>query len=241
MYAEDHDKNVDLTDENDGANTMAVLNTLGGGGGEDVLAEGEPLGLDTDSDKGKISGSSLAVGVVIVLAVVALLGMRLTLGAITGDNNPVDDIAQIETFLQNQATAVKAGVQGTIKAPDQESKRVMDELQIDPTKHQVPAEEVEGNPFDISKIVARDSGNAKTTGGPAKPDARQTAYDKATAAKNKLRVDSISGQMAFINGDLYRVGDKIAGTGFVLQGVEGLKCTLKTTDEYAFEMTIEYR
>lgn len=227
-----------LHDDSAGENTMAVLSTLGGG--EDPLAEGEPLGLDPDADKGKISGSSLAVGVVVVLAAVALLGMRMTLGAIAGGNSPAEDIAQIETFLTKHSAAVQTGNQGPISAPDDESKRVLDDLKKNPTDHQVPPEEVETNPFDITNVVTHTvTATSDTPGSSADP--RAIAQDKARKAAKSLKIDSISGKMAFINGELYRVGDKIGSTGFMLESIEGLKCKIRTTDQYGFTMVLEYR
>ncbi len=226
------------SDPTEGQNTMAVLNTIGGG--EDALAEGEPLGLDPGADKAKISGSSLAVGVVVVLGAVALFGMRLTLGAIASGDNPIEDIAQIEGFLATQAAAQQTGNDGPIKAPTDESRRVIDELNVDPTDNQVPAEEVKTNPFDLSQIVAKAKPDTPNDTDP-QGNEKTIAMKRAMQEKSKLKVDSISGQMAFINGDLYRVGEKIGNSGFVLESIEGLKCKIRTTDEYRFLMVLEYQ
>ena len=238
LYGESKDDANGMVDD-DGQNTMAVLNTLGGGG-EDALAEGEPLGLDARADKARLSGSTLAVGVVVVLGAAALFGMRMTLGAIAGGDSPIEDITQIENFLQTQAAAVKAGAEGPIKAPDDESRHVLEELSQNPTDHQVPADEVETNPFDISNIVAR---TPETTDNPNAPAADPVALAKADAIRraSKLRVDSISGNMAFINGDLYRVGEVIGDSGFTLEAIDGLKCVIKTTDGHNIKLAIVYK
>jgi hypothetical protein len=236
----DNDPTLDTQDDADGQNTMAVLNTLGGG--DEALPEGEPLGLDAVADKPKMSGSTLAVGVVIVLGAAALLGMRMTLGAIAGGENPIEDITQIENFLQTQAAAVKTGAEGPIKATDQESAMVLEELRQDPTEHQVPADEVETNPFDFSNIVAqqpKQTGPGDNAGPAVDPRAVATADAKRRAAQ--LQVDSISGNMAFINGELYRVGEQIGDSGFSLEAIDGLKCIIQTTDGHNIKLAIVYK
>ena len=225
-------------DSDEGLNTMAVLNTLGGG--EDAMAEGEPLGLDPDSGKAKLSGSTLAVGVVVVLGAVTLLGMKLTLGAIGADAGPSEAMAEIDSFIATQNAADKTGADGPIKAPDQESQQVLEELKQDPTDHQVPAEEVETNPFDISQIIARKS---TTTGNEPDPttDPRAAAVKQAQRAAGKLKVDGISGQIVFIDGKDYRIGDMIGDGSFKLVSVEGLTCIIRTTDEFGIALRLRYR
>lgn len=226
------------SEDSDGQNTMAVLSTLGGS--EEAIEEGERLGLDPEANKPKISGSSLAVGVVVVLGAVALFGMRMTLGALASGDNPIDDISQIENFLETQKAATKTGNDGPIKAPDAESKQVLEQLKQNPTDHQVPANEVETNPFDLSTIVAT---TTTTTVDDTTPEAdpRAAAQVRASRTLASLKVDLISGNMASINGDLYRVGQKIGDTGFMLHSVDGLKCILKTTDEFGIEMPLLYQ
>lgn len=236
IYSDNEDTGMDLHEDADGQNTMAVLNTLGGG--EDALAEGEPLGLDPEAGRAKISGSSLAVGVVVVLGAVALFGMRMTLNAIASSDDPTSAISEIEVFMAEIAAANKVGAQGPIKEPTDESRKVLDALKIDPTDHQIPAEEVESNPFDLSKIVTGPAPDPDTN---PKPDEEKVARERAKAVAAKLKVDAISGNMAFINGDRYRVGDTIGSSGFKLVAIEGLTCKIKTTDKYGFDEVLEYK
>lgn len=227
-------------DSDDGMNTMAVLSTLGGSGGEDALAEGERLGLDPDSGKAKLSGSTLAVGVVVTLGAATVLGMKLTLGAMGVSTGPAEAMAEIDSFIATQSAAEKAGADGPIKAPDEESQQVLEELKQNPTDHQVPAEEVESNPFDISQIVrtktATDTGNTA----PA-PDSREAALKRAQTAASKLKVDGISGPIVFIDGRDYRVGDTIDGDQFELTSIDGLTCIIRTTDEHRIALRLRYR
>lgn len=234
--------NEDFLDEpidDDGQNTMAVLSTLGGG--DDVMAEGEPLGLDSSAGKAKLSGSSLAVGVVVVFGAVTLLGMKLTLGAMGAGSGPSEAMAEIDSFIAKQSAAEQTGSEGPIKVPDAESNQVLEELNEDPTDHQVPAEEVETNPFDISEIVRRpvkdDDGN------PAPPpgDARGEAVKRAQAAAGQLKIDGISGPIVFIDGKDYRVGDVIGEGRFELVSIDGLTCIIKTRDEYGIALRLRYR
>lgn len=238
LYGEMKDKSPGPHDDMDGQNTMAVLNTLSGG--DDALAEGEPLGLSAVANKSKLSGSSLAVGVVIVLGAAALLGMRMTLGAIAGGDDPTKAISEIEVFMAEVSAARKVNAEGPIKAADEESRLVLEELRKDPYKDQVPADEVKSNPFDISNIVVTKPpvGPGETT---PTTDPVAIAKEQAKLRAAKLKVDSISGNMAFINGELYRVGEKIGDSGFSLEAIDGLKCIIKTTDTHGIKLAIVYK
>lgn len=224
----------------DGLNTMAVLSTLGGSGGEDVLAEGEPLGLDPDSGKAKLSGSTLAVGVVVVFGAATVLGMKLTLGAMGVGTGPSEAMAEIDSFIATQSAAEQTGNDGPIKAPDHESQKIIEELKDDLTDHQIPAEEVESNPFDISQIVRTRTVDDGTTNTPP-PDSRAAAVKRAQAAAGKLKVDGISGPIVFIDGKDYRVGETIDGGVFELVSIDGLTCIIRTLDANKIALRLRYR
>lgn len=225
----------------DGQNTMAVLSTLGGGGDE-VLAEGEPLGLDPDSGKAKLSGSTLAVGVVVVLGAATVFGMKLTLGAMGVGSGPSEAMAEIDSFIATHSAAQISGHEGPIKAPDQESQQVLAELRQDPNANQIPPEEVEGNPFDISQIVRTSvAKNPTDTTNKESKDPREAARKSAQAAAGKLKVDGISGPIVFIDGKDYRVGDTLAGGKFTLMSIDGLTCVIRTTDEHRITLRLRYR
>lgn len=237
----DEQYNGDDAASDDGLNTMAVLSTLGGSGGDDVLAEGEPLGLDPDSGKAKLSGSTLAVGVVVVLGAATVLGMKLTLGAMGVGTGPSEAMAEIDSFIATQSAAEQTGNDGPIKAPDDESQKILEELKEDPTDHQVPSEEVETNPFDISQIVRT---RTTTDAGPsvAPPaDSRAAAVKRAQAAAGKLKVDGISGPIVFIDGKDYRKGDTIDGGQFELVSIDGLTCIIRTLDTHKIALRLRYR
>lgn len=238
----DNDEQFDNADaqSDEGLNTMAVLSTLGGSGGDDVLAEGEPLGLDPQAGKAKLSGSTLAVGVVVVFGAVTLLGMKLTLGAMGAGTGPSEAMAEIDSFIATQSAAAQNGADGPIKAPDAESQQVLDELNQDPTDHQVPVEEVETNPFDISEIV-RVPVSEKDPDNKPKQNSRDAAVKSAQAAAAKLKVDGISGPIVFINGKDYRVGDPIGNGEFELVSIDGLTCIIRTTDEHQIALRLRYR
>ena len=239
IYDNTHEDDQDAQGSEEGLNTMAVLSTLGGG--EEPLPEGEALGLDPDAGQAKLSGSSLAVGVVVVLGAVALLGMKLTLGSIAGGDDPTEDISQIDAFLLTHTS----GGGTTISEPDAQSQQVLEELNADPTDHQVPAEEVESNPFDISVLIATgtETDTTPTTprGGPTPEELRQEAYESAQRAVAQMTVNAIAGNVVFIDGQQCRIGQALGNTGFMIEGVEGLVVILRTTDEYAFRLELNYR
>jgi len=241
MYTDDNEDTLNQADNTDGENTMAVLSTLGGGsGGEDPMAEGEPLGLDASEGKAKVSGSGLAVGVVVVLGAVALGVMKFSLGAIGVDTDPSSAIAEIDGFIASHTAAENKDAQGPLGASDQESNQVLEELKQDPTDHQVPAEKIATNPFQISALLA---GKRDSDEGPAVPNsnARAKAIEKARQSAAKLKVDMISGQIAYINGEIYRAGDEIGESGFVLEKIDGLSCIIRTTDQHKLPFRLRYR
>ena len=238
-YNENNDEFSDEADDA-GLNTMAVLSTLGGSGGDDALAEGEALGLDPDGGKAKVSGSSLAVGVVVVLGAVTLLGMKLTLGAMNGGPGPSEAMAEIDSFIAKQSAAQQVGADGPIKAPDAESQQVIEELKHDLTDHQIPAEEVETNPFDISNLVAR-AAVPTDTGDDPSADPREIVIKRAKTAAGSLQIDGISGQVVFIDGKDYRIGDTIGDGTFELATIDGLTCIIRTTDEHRIALRLRYR
>lgn len=239
FYTENDENTTDDQTGSDGEmNTMAVLNTLGG---DEVTPEGEPLGLDPEAGQSKLSGSTLAVGVVVVLGAVALLGMKLSLGSIAGGADPSEAEAAIGQFISLHEAAQKTGADGPIKPADEESERVLEELKQNPTDHQVPAEEVQTNPFDISGIVAQTTTDGGTGANTPAPDSKAAAKERARRVAAKFKIDAISGNVVFINGDRYRIGEPIGNSGFVLESVEGLTCVVRTTDAHRFGFVLKYR
>lgn len=223
----------------DGENTMAVLSTLGGG--DDALPEGEPLGLDTSASKAKFSGSTLAVGVVVVVGAASLFGMKLTLGAIGVDTDPATAIAEIDGFIAtHQATMSKASTDPS-SATDQESQRVLEELKQDPTDHQIPADKVNTNPFDLSAIVATQTVPGSTGEPTPTADPRLAAIERAKKAASTLKLNMISGEIVYIDGEMYRIGQEIGDTGFKLDSIDGLTCIVRTTDEFELPFRLRYR
>ena len=238
-YNENNEAFSDEADD-EGMNTMAVLSTLGGSASDGELAEADLLGLDASAGKAKLSSSSLAVGVVVVIGAATLLGMKLTLGAINGGPGPAEAIAEIDSFLVTQTAATQVGIDGPIKAPDAESTQVLEELKQNPTDHQVPPEDVETNPFDISDLVTRAATPTETDGGPI-DDPREVAIARAKTAAGNLRVDGISGQIVFIDGKDYRIGDAIGDGTFELLSIDGLTCVICTKDEHRIPLRLRYR
>jgi hypothetical protein len=239
-YEEQENDFLSEKTDDDGLNTMAVLSTLGGG--DDALAEGEPLGLDPDAGKAKLSGSTLAVGVVVVLGAVTLLGMKLTLGAMGVNSGPSEAIAEVDSFLAIDKAAQESGVDGPLNQPDQESEEILEELKQDPTDHQVPFEEVDDNPFDYSGLFDKPEQDPESPElKPSPLEGRKLALERAIEAASKIRVDGISAKIVFLDGKDYRVGDIIDGGMFELASIDGLSCILLTTDEYRIPLRMRYR
>ncbi|MFI4861760.1 MAG: hypothetical protein ACIAXF_13900, partial [Phycisphaerales bacterium JB063] len=134
-------------------------------------------------------------------------------------------ILEIDKFINDLTAAEATGVQGPIAQIGGESTQIINELKADPTAHQVPAEEVEKNPFELTGIVREPVVDDNPTGPTAEElEARELAALQTTA--RAFHVDSISGSGAravvFIDGAMYRIGDKIGDTGFTVAEVDGL-------------------
>ena len=237
LYAQDNDTDQMQDVDADGENTMAVLSTLGGGG--DALPEGEAIGLDAVAKKTKISGSGLAVGVVVVLGALSLVGMKLTLGVIGVGTDPATAIAEIDGFIATYQSSPQSTVD--TGSQDQQSKQVLEELKQDPNAYQIPAEQVQTNPFDLGNVFASQTTTDGTTTKTPTLSSRQVAIEEAQRVASKLKVDMISGKIAYIDGQMYRIGDAIGKTGFKLESIEGLTCKIRTTDEHKLLFRLRYR
>jgi len=211
-----------------GEQSMNMLSTIGGGG--EALPEGEPLGLDGGEGKAKLSTSTLAIGVVVVLGAAALFGMKLTLGGSSTDEATQEAINKIEVFMVQMAEAEKAKAQGPLQSPTAESEKVFAELKQNPTDHQVPTEEVAKNPFELVGIVRLDP--TKPNAGPNGPSAEEMlARDRRAAEGLKINTIMASGNspMVFLNNEMYKVGDKIGSTIFTVHEIEPLSIVIKSS------------
>ena len=217
-------------DNDNSDNTMAVLNTLGGG---DVSPEGQPLGMDPAANESKLSGSTLAVGAVILVGVSLLfVVMKMTLNPGSTDATTAEAIEEIERFMVEITAAEATGLQGPIEPITGDSVRIIHELEADPTAHQVPAEQVQKNPFELVGVVRPDRGEEEDTSGPTQAELEERELERYKEIARGFNVDSISGKderaVVFISGNMYRVGDQIADTGFTISAVEGLVVIIQT-------------
>ncbi|XAL99524.1 hypothetical protein OT109_18340 [Phycisphaeraceae bacterium D3-23] len=227
MMMNDNELQVSNDDHDDSDNTMAVLSSLGGG---DQEPEGQPLGLDPDAGRSKLSGSTLAVGAVVLVGVGALFAMKMTLKAEAVDATTAEAELAINVFMDQLAAAEATGVQGPIEQIGGESMQIINELKADPTAHQVPSEEVEKNPFELMGIVRAPVIEDENTG-PSQEELEARELEGLQAVARGFHVDSISGRgpraVVFIDGAMYRIGDTIAGSGFTVAEVDGLDVVVR--------------
>ncbi|MFI4860342.1 MAG: hypothetical protein ACIAXF_06645, partial [Phycisphaerales bacterium JB063] len=125
----DNELQVSHSDIDDSDNTMAVLSSLSGGEQE---PEGQPIGLDPDAGRSKLSGSTLAVGAVVLVGVGALFAMKMTLKAEATDATTTEAILEIDKFINDLTAAEATGVQGPIAQIGGESTQIINELKADP-------------------------------------------------------------------------------------------------------------
>lgn len=216
--------NHEDTQHDETENTMAVLSSLGGG---ELEPEGQPLGLDTEASESKLSGSTLAVGVVVLVGVAALFAMKMTLKADAADSATTEAIQEIDKFMTDLVAAEVTGNQSPIQRVDGASETIINELSADPTEHQVPVEEVEKNPFEMMGLAAPPPVEDPVVTGPT-PEEQLENYKVIARTFN---VDSISGSderaVVFIDGAMYRIGDTIADSGFTVVAVDGLDVVIQ--------------
>jgi len=206
--------------------TMSVMSSINGGVDEN-LADDALLGLDSSASKSKLNGSTLAVGVTIVVGVLGIIVMSRTLRTVSADDKTKEAMAKIEAFIGTEAAAESLGIQGAIDPITDESQRVIEQLEANPTDHQVPSEEVEKNPFALFPGIIPERTIDDGTTDPPPPlvdvDALKRRHRQTAEG---FHIDSISGSderaVVFINGSMYRVGDEIQDTGFTVFKVEGL-------------------
>ncbi|MEM9416088.1 MAG: hypothetical protein AAGA29_11535 [Planctomycetota bacterium] len=239
----DNELQVGHNDSDDSENTMAVLSHLGGG---EPDPEGQPLGLDPDAGQSKLSGSTLAVGAVVLLGVGALFAMKMTLKAEATDASTAEAILEIDKYINDFTAAEATGNPSPIARINGESSQIINELQADPTEHQVPAEEVEKNPFELMGIVRDET----TTTTPTEPTQEELEARELAALQEIARgftIDSISGSneraVVFIDGAMYRIGDTIGDTGFTIAEVDGLVVIVRVPESasqpWAFRLHYE--
>lgn len=210
-----------------GEESMSMLSTMAGN--ESVSAEGEPLGMDGVAGKAKLSTSTLAIGVVVVLGAATLFGMKLSLGNAETDEATASAIAEIDTFITQIAEAEKHQAQGPISSTNKESEKVFEQLRQDPTQHQVPPEQVEKNPFELVGVEI--AGPDKPLTGPDGPSPEQLLERDRTAAK-AIKINTIMNgrePMVFINSEQYRVGDTIGTTIFSIHAIEDLSIIVRSS------------
>ncbi|MEM1355360.1 MAG: hypothetical protein AAGC44_02825 [Planctomycetota bacterium] len=214
------------TGQPEGEESSSMLSTIGG----DTQPEGEPLGMDGLETKAKISTSTLAIGLVVVLGAAVLFGMKLTLGVAATDEQTQAAIQDIEKFMIEMAAAEEQSAQGPLKSPTAESEKVFAQLKQDPTDHQVPSEQVEKNPFELVGIV-RDQPEEDDPQ-PTGPTAEQILDAEKQLAK-QLTVNTImngNNPMAFINNEMYRVGAQIDDSIFVVHEIEQRSVIIRSVE-----------
>lgn len=179
---------------------------------------------------------------ILLLASVAIWGMR-SIGLKGQTGAMAQDIISIDPGNRPAVMTI-------------EDKRLLADLNASRTKHQVPGEELQKNPFSLSEAARP---RAKATQGAPLP-ASANAEDIAAARQRELlealadfKLQGVMGgsnAVARINGKAYRVGDTLGekstdknaapfkGPAFVVTAVEGREVTV-TAEGFSFILSMD--
>lgn len=199
---------------------LDALSTGGGGASETYVAP-----------KPKLSSQTLMLAVLLVAGGGLVYGMRL-LGV-----GPLKNIASA-TIPDYDMT--KTGVSKT-----SEHKKALEDLNANHTETQVPADQVQKNPFKLADSLSKQPqiGQEDTTGKQSAERARRDAEmrkRKIADAMSQLKVNSILGgsnPVARINGEFVRVGE-VVNDVFTVTAIHGRSVDLQV-DNQVISLTMD--
>ena len=220
--------------------------SIGGGIDADAEAGGDPAGGPYAAEV--LSRPAAVLGIVAVIAVATLAGMRYFGGDLTGAApTPGGDAAaaKIETYLAKAAhperlSADDVMAAGNIDAIVADTDRIVAMFAADHAATQVPLEYVQRNPFEMYQPQA-----APVVVPEVDPNAAQAAHDAAarqererrTRELKRLRDDlnnlqlngSLGSAGAIINGEVVRTGQTVGP--FTVTRIEPMSVTLEASGE----------
>lgn len=201
----------------------------GAGGGDGAVLAG--LEAPGEVRRRRVSGSTVLVAVVLVVAGGVLFGMR-----------------QIGLGPKSAAAAGKTKLE--VPEPSAVSKvdhrAVLADLTASRTEHQVPKEQVKKNPFVLAVVTGttevpvgdyadREAAEARRAAEEAKAKAKAAREQVIVQALGQLQLHGVMGgssPVARINQKLYRVGDVVA-EHFVLRAIHGRSVELEADGRVA--------
>jgi hypothetical protein len=231
---------LDTGDEQDQAAT--TLSLLGGVGGADAMdAVGVEAGVRQDKSKMQ---HLMAVGVVALVGVAVLAGMRLTQGGIqTTDAATTQAMAEVETRIAQLTTpgAVKPGdpisPEG-VRDLFEDTAHVVAVFSANQTEHQVPLEQVQKDPFELQITRAQEAAPDNSA---IAERQRAERLRRLESELVRLNLQSIAGAnggraVAVIDNEFFRVGSQLGS--FTITAIEPLRVEL-AAEGTSFELVID--
>ncbi len=231
---------------------------LHGDGGEEpsqiplMTGVGRPEGLDGDIDYRSMGEGSklLNKGTLLILGVVliaggALYAMRLS----QGDSGPTEEVKKADARIEQLMTQIKSSeaaggdhklARGSIEALMHDAEFIIAQLDVDPSKRQVPVEYTKKNPFYLfidqaaTPVAAKPSEDAE-----AKRLAEQQKQLAAELARFKLGSILPNGRkpVAIIDNKIVQVGEAVGS--FKVKEIQKLAVVLESENGTEFTLSIE--
>lgn len=217
--------------ENERSIEPQSMSLMGGIAGGAALPGPEQFGSDEAADKRRMTQQSFLIGgIVTVVAFGALMGMRLTQGEIA-----VAVSKDTKQFMDNVEVRLKAldGSQNDALSSDaiaglfRDTRDIVAALEDDPTRKQVPVDQVRINPFTPLFVAALPIDQS----GKLAEAERTRKLNGFYGELARIKVQSLVGgarPRAFIGDELYKVGDTVGS--FVITEIDNRTVSFTVPD-----------
>lgn len=219
-----------------------TLSLMGGVAKPQGLPEAAELDLDAlSAGRRKISQGTLIILLVVVIAAGSLYAMRLGQGDLSSNGVSADVMKKIETALAraNPTAATGASVQNvSMHASFRDTESIVNMFNTDVTRHQVPLDYVQKNPF---ALPAQQPVTVENTGpNPADATRMREHQAKLEAQSKKLTLQSVMANaripVVVIDGQFYKTGQQVGP--FTITRIHDRGIDLEA-DGLKFELTMQ--
>ncbi len=210
-------------DDGDGdePQSMSLMGGIAGGG---ALPGGE-FAMSAGHESKKLTQQSVLIGLTVtVVAFGALMLMRVTqkdASAAGVSAETVQFMTELDSRIANMDKMAETDPLNpvNIKRLFQDTDDIVAAIQDDPTKKQVPLDQVQMNPFTV--VNARPNTRVVVDDAAVLEAQRATKLQTLYSELARIEIQSLVGgsrPAAFIGGDLYKVGDKLGS--FVIRDID---------------------
>jgi hypothetical protein len=208
---------------------------------------GRPEGIDGDIDFSSMGEGSkvfnkgtLLIVAVMLVAAAALYGMRLS----QNDSVKNDQAKKSEARIEEAIAVLKAPGAGNgkdkVEALMNDAQFIIAQLDVDPSKRQVPVEFTKKNPFYLFLDRPAEAGPAKVEpDAEAKRAAERMKRLESEVAKFKIQSILPNGRkpVAIIDNKIVQLGEAVGS--FKIKEIQKLAVVLETDDGVEFTLSIE--